>query len=539
MPLYVDPNTFDRTQAQFTIATIGGEYYLQMGGLDAYDQKSFESLISGHAGFFRSGERVGLVRVAAEYDADRGVKISSLPELMANREYEVDFSQARPGRDGMDGEDAPIHFYRGIKPFNRGIHGKFYRGVTPFYRGLKPFYRGIHGGFHRGISGIQDEKRSQDAVDVLNMFDGVPELVADYMWDLIMDRIPAATQLRNEEETYNLIRARIEGYVQGYTEAFTATEKSKLAGVETGATADQTASELLALLLALPEGTRLPYSWLDGRPTIPMDTLAWGGQWRTLTAYSDGTIVVDNNNVFLYLVDIPATNTTRPGDDLATNVEHLDIGSPEDMTHASNSGLTITFTRRSGASFNITITPTDIYNAINAMTTEQKTGLRNIISAAAANHNHDGRYYTETETDTLLDGKSDTDHTHPATDAFTEAQARAIFSVLGHNHDNRYYTETEANGRFALRTHTHTGLGGWDNVTVTTAPYYVNSDTTRPQTFTADIIAYFSYTVAKRRDAPPRDFFISRDKTFTQRTYTTLNAETRIFTGTIFLINFS
>lgn len=38
-----------------------------------------------------------------------------------------------------------------------------------------------------------------------------------------------------------------------------------------------------------------------------------------------------------------------------------------------------------------------------------------------SNHNHDGRYYTETEMDTKLSGKSDTDHTH----------------------DGRYYTETE------------------------------------------------------------------------------------------------
>jgi hypothetical protein len=41
---------------------------------------------------------------------------------------------------------------------------------------------------------------------------------------------------------------------------------------------------------------------------------------------------------------------------------------------------------------------------------------------AAASHNHDDRYYTETETDTLLAGKA----------------------AASHNHDDRYYTETEA-----------------------------------------------------------------------------------------------
>ena len=45
------------------------------------------------------------------------------------------------------------------------------------------------------------------------------------------------------------------------------------------------------------------------------------------------------------------------------------------------------------------------------------------IGAAASSHNHDDRYYTESEMDTFLAGKSDTTH----------------------NHDTRYYTETELN----------------------------------------------------------------------------------------------
>ena len=39
------------------------------------------------------------------------------------------------------------------------------------------------------------------------------------------------------------------------------------------------------------------------------------------------------------------------------------------------------------------------------------TALSN-LGAAAASHTHDDRYYTETETDTLLSGKSDTSHNH-------------------------------------------------------------------------------------------------------------------------------
>jgi hypothetical protein len=54
-------------------------------------------------------------------------------------------------------------------------------------------------------------------------------------------------------------------------------------------------------------------------------------------------------------------------------------------------------------------------------------------------HTHDDRYYTETETDTLLASKSATTHTH----------------------DERYYTETETNTLLASKsatTHTHTTL---------------------------------------------------------------------------------
>ena len=62
-------------------------------------------------------------------------------------------------------------------------------------------------------------------------------------------------------------------------------------------------------------------------------------------------------------------------------------------------------------------TPTD--NSDNPVTSD---GIYDALSGKSdTGHNHDSRYYTESEVDTLLAGKSDT----------------------GHNHDSRYYTESE------------------------------------------------------------------------------------------------
>ena len=61
------------------------------------------------------------------------------------------------------------------------------------------------------------------------------------------------------------------------------------------------------------------------------------------------------------------------------------------------------------------------------------------IGAAASSHNHDDRYYTESEINTKLAGKSDT----------------------GHNHDDRYYTESEIDSKLsgvATSGHTHSKI---------------------------------------------------------------------------------
>ncbi len=54
-------------------------------------------------------------------------------------------------------------------------------------------------------------------------------------------------------------------------------------------------------------------------------------------------------------------------------------------------------------------------------------------------------YYNKSETDTLLDFKSNTGHTHTKSDItdFTHTHAKSDITDFAHNHDDRYYTESE------------------------------------------------------------------------------------------------
>jgi hypothetical protein len=76
---------------------------------------------------------------------------------------------------------------------------------------------------------------------------------------------------------------------------------------------------------------------------------------------------------------------------------------------------------------------------------------------AASSHTHDDRYYTETEMNTLLAGKqasgsyAPATHQHAISDttglqtALDGKQASGSYAAATHTHDDRYYTETEMN----------------------------------------------------------------------------------------------
>ena len=79
-------------------------------------------------------------------------------------------------------------------------------------------------------------------------------------------------------------------------------------------------------------------------------------------------------------------------------------------------------------------------------------------SKSATGHNHDERYYTETEMNTKLNGKANSSHSHSISNITNLQSALDGKSDIGHIHDERYYTETEMdkklNGK-ADSNHTH------------------------------------------------------------------------------------
>ena len=74
-----------------------------------------------------------------------------------------------------------------------------------------------------------------------------------------------------------------------------------------------------------------------------------------------------------------------------------------------------------------------------------------VAGKADASHNHDDRYYTESETDSLLAGKAAANHDHAGVYSPVGHNHDGVYSAVGHNHDGRYYTKTETDGQLALK----------------------------------------------------------------------------------------
>lgn len=94
----------------------------------------------------------------------------------------------------------------------------------------------------------------------------------------------------------------------------------------------------------------------------------------------------------------------------------------------------------------------DIENALKRLSELQQeiTELKESLSGKApSDHNHDGRYYTESEMDSKLNGKANSSHTHDDR-YYTESEMNSKLNGkanTSHTHDDRYYTESEMNNK--------------------------------------------------------------------------------------------
>ena len=427
---YVTQDIFDINQSQFIIQTIDGKPFLKLGGLDSDGQRLLDSLIAtGYVGFFRDRERVDFVNILSTY-GENGVELERLPQLTIG-EYIIRFSQAQPGKDGKDGAGVDPAFHGSLQPFSKGsLDGQWYGSLNPFSKySLNPFPSHLNDKWYGSLLGVQDKRKEETVDDVLNIFDGKPDLVREYMMELLMEKL-------SDENFTSALKMKLDA-----TEIFLPTEKVKLRDIEAMATADMSANEIISLLNLLPKGERLNINWFDGELNIPTNTVEWHGQFQLNTAYGSGDMVIDAGSLFIYIRDVPASNTIRPAAD-TTRAEHLDSGSPNDLINATKSNLTFTFVRRSGDNINLTIENADIVRAFQSMSTTAKARIRTAIDAPTTGHTHDARYFTEDEMNARLNGY------------YTRSQSDGRFSRTTHNHDGRYYTETESDARFS-RIHSH------------------------------------------------------------------------------------
>ena len=107
-------------------------------------------------------------------------------------------------------------------------------------------------------------------------------------------------------------------------------------------------------------------------------------------------------------------------------------------------------------------------NTSHTHNTGDVNGLSSLLSDKAdSDHNHDERYFTETEVTNKLAGKSDN----------------------GHNHDERYFTETEVTNKLALKsdtTHNHNGVYAPLTDVATLQSKYKKTDAIRVRLIRAD-----------------------------------------------------
>ncbi len=130
------------------------------------------------------------------------------------------------------------------------------------------------------------------------------------------------------------------------------------------------------------------------------------GTWETFNNYSLPTASASTKGGIKV-----GTNLTMDGDTLnATDTVYTgENGVTVSGTKISNSGVRSIATGTSNGTISVNTNGTSANVAVKGLGSAAYTAS---TAYAPASHDHDDRYYTESETDDLLAGKSDTDHTH-------------------------------------------------------------------------------------------------------------------------------
>lgn len=105
------------------------------------------------------------------------------------------------------------------------------------------------------------------------------------------------------------------------------------------------------------------------------------------------------------------------------------------------------YTAKANGLYKISVDNKGHVNVANTVTKADITGL----GISGSEHTHDNRYYTESEMNSKLDGKSNTGHTHDDR-YYTESEINTKLSGKSdttHIHDDRYYTEDEVNTKLS------------------------------------------------------------------------------------------
>lgn len=94
----VASGTLDTTQPQFVFEVVGIKTYLRFGSLNADDRRLLASIIGGgYVGFFDEGREIANARILEKYSTN-GIRVESVPSALSiGSDYEIQWTQARPG----------------------------------------------------------------------------------------------------------------------------------------------------------------------------------------------------------------------------------------------------------------------------------------------------------------------------------------------------------------------------------------------------------------------------------------------------------